>query len=131
MRLLLDTHVWLWFLEGDQRLSESLKSAIQLADNEVYVSVVSLFEAAIKINIGKLETSNSLQELEAATLALGFKILAMNSTEVFAYQHIPLIENHKDPFDRMLLAISKANSFTLATHDEKMKLYSDLVEVLS
>lgn len=121
MRLLLDTHVWLWFLDGDSRLNKTLKSAIQLAENEVYVSVISLFEAAVKIKIGKLNTSNSLKDLEAATFASGFKILPMYAGDTIAYLEIPLNEIHKDPFDRMLVAISKVNNLTLVSNDEKMK----------
>jgi PIN domain nuclease of toxin-antitoxin system len=131
MRLLLDTHVWLWFLTGDPKLSPLVKNEIQRIENEAFVSVVSLLEVAIKMKIGKLETSTSLAQLEEATLASGIKILPLNAADVGSYLTIPLNETHRDPFDQMLLAISNIHGFTLVTNDEKMKLYPDWVEVLS
>jgi PIN domain nuclease of toxin-antitoxin system len=130
MRLLLDTHIWLWFLDGDSRLPPTIKSAILDSENEVWISTISLFETAIKMSIGKLNTENHLEKMTEATLASGIKILPLTAAETFQYQNIPLLENHKDPFDRMLLAISNAHNFTFVSIDEKIKLYSDCVQLL-
>ena len=131
MRLLLDTHILLWVLEGHPSLSTQARDLIQDTANEVYVSSASLFEIAIKTRIGKLHTqrttSNIVEEM-AQTLAI--QLLPILASHLDAYQTLPLYEDHRDPFDRLLLATAQSEQLTLMSDDGKFERYANLVAVI-
>src|SRR5919112_1266563 len=103
MRLLLDTHIFLWYISGDAKLPVALKEAIQDSENEVYLSVVSIWEAMIKYQLGKLPLPSSPQKYlpeqrqrhQIATLPVEEGAMAYLAT-------LPPL--HRDPFDRLLIA---------------------------
>ena len=99
---LLDTHALIWFLEGDNQLSAKSKEIISDADNDLFVSVASLWEMSIKMSIGKLTLSQPLEDI-IKRLPLEFiQILPINIPAVLGIQS--LLFHHKDPFDRILIA---------------------------
>lgn len=83
MNLLLDTHTFLWFLEGSQNLSSSAKTAIQNQNNTSFISIASIWEIAIKLGLGKLKLDTGLDELKSEILTNGFEILPLDFEHIF------------------------------------------------
>lgn len=125
MKLLLDTHILLWVMRDADELSAAARQIIERAD-EVRVSSVSLWEAAIKAATGKLPLAPAA--LEAAALLAGFKPLPVTWAHALAVQGLPPL--HKDPFDRMLVAQAISEPLHLLTHDATLAAYSPLVTVV-
>lgn len=125
MRILLDTHVYLWWLEDSSNLSPSVASAIATAD-QVFVSTTSIWEATIKSGIGKL--SVDIDQLIAEIVSNGFQELPVNMQHVAALARLPAI--HKDPFDRMLVAQAISEPLRLLSADKILASYSDLVDLI-
>ena len=117
-RLLLDTHVVLWALAVPAKLTRPARVALEEAENEVFVSVVSGWEIAIKRALGKLEAPD---DLEAAIRMQGFEPLLM--TFHHAAQAGSLPPHHRDPFDRMLVAQAQAEGLVLVTRDTDIPRY--------
>ncbi len=116
MKVLLDTHVLIWWDAG-QKLSSAARKAIQQAD-DVYVSVASAWEIAIKASLGKISSKRSVSQ---ATAECGF--LELPVTFVHAQQVATLPTIHRDPFDRMLVAQAIVEGLTLVTRDPAIKRY--------
>ncbi len=121
MRLLLDTHVLLWFAAGDEQLGRKAREAIADPSNEVLISAVSLWEAAIKVRIGKLEVDVSA--LAADAVRAGFGLLDLTADHVEALMRLPVRSEHRDPFDQLLLAQAAAEDATFVTDDGHAKRY--------
>ena len=117
-RFLLDTHVVLWALAEPAKLARPARSALEDAQNEVLVSVVSAWEIASKRALGKLDPPD---DLEAAIRMQGFEPLLL--TFHHAAQASGLLPHHRDPFDRMLIAQAQAEGLTLVTRDSNIPLY--------
>ena len=117
-RFLLDTHVVLWALGEPGKLRRPARTALEDAQNEVFVSVVSGWEIAIKRALGKLEAPD---DLEGAIRMQGFEPLLM--TFRHAEQAGGLPPHHRDPFDRMLVAQSQVEGLVLVTRDPDIPLY--------
>lgn len=122
MRLLLDTHIFLWAVSGSPRLTSSTRRLIESAD-EVYVSAASIWEIAIKARLGKIKADP--QALAAAVEAGGF--LELPVTAAHAAGVAKLEPHHNDPFDRLLIAQALAVPLRLVTADERLAKYTDLV----
>lgn len=123
MRILLDTHIFLWFISGDIQLSAYVRDAIRDSDNEVYLSAVSIWEAIVKHQLGKLP----LPEHPATYLPKQrnrhqITSLALDESSVVQLTHLPLL--HRDPFDRMLICQALQNDLTIATVDTAIRAYS-------
>jgi PIN domain nuclease of toxin-antitoxin system len=122
MRVLIDTHALLWYLQGDANLSNLALTTIEDKDNDVFVSIVSLWEIAIKLGLSKLELQRPFENLEADLQRLDIKILPIAFAELDIYRSLPL--HHRDPFDRILIAQSIGNSLTIITRDALFEPYS-------
>ncbi len=119
MRLLLDTHVLLWWLAGDRRLPRKAKAAIADDDNVVHVSAASAWEIATKFRIGKLPGASVIvHDLPAVLASQAFETLPI--TVVHAQRAGLLPGEHRDPFDRMLVAQALCEGMTLVTGDETL-----------
>jgi PIN domain nuclease of toxin-antitoxin system len=116
--VLLDTNVLLWFFVGDERLSVKVRESIENDPGNYLVSTVSFWEIAIKRQIGKLITDLDMPQ---AVKDAGFITLDIVTAHIYEYESLPLI--HRDPFDRMLVAQSKAENLHLLTGDLKLKEY--------
>lgn len=118
MRLLLDTHAFLWWTGDDHRLGPAARSAISDPENVVYVSAASAWEISIKRAKGKLRTS---RDLEAAIAEHGFRALSIEIRDGIAAGALPT--HHRDPFDRMLIAQAQRESMTVVTNDSAFEKY--------
>lgn len=115
MRILLDTHVLIWFLEGNQDLSKTRRQTIVNAQNEIFVSIVSLWEISIKIGIGKLKLARSLSDVIQHLANQSITILLIQPGHVLQVAALPF--HHRDPFDRMIIAQAQVEYLTVITHD--------------
>jgi PIN domain nuclease of toxin-antitoxin system len=126
MKLLLDTHVFLWFISGDERLPDVMRDSIRNPDNEVYLSVVSLWEAIIKHQIGKLPLPQSPESyLPIQRERHQISSLSLDEASVSQLANLPSI--HRDPFDRMLICQAVEHGLTIATVDDVICNYPILV----
>lgn len=103
MRLLLDTHTFLWFVMGNALLSEQARMLIEAAENTKYLSMASLWEMAIKVSIGKMRLGLPLPVFLANHLS-GITIMPIELAHVTRVSSLPF--HHRDPFDRMIIAQS-------------------------
>lgn len=120
--MLLDTHTLLWFLNDDSRLPVSVKQKIEETD-VVFVSVISIWEIAIKINIGKLNIVPSFEAIRENMSNLNIQELPIEFDDSITYIGLPLLKEHKDPFDRMIVAQAMRRSLTLVSADKKLDAY--------
>lgn len=122
MRLLLDTHVFLWFLADDARMPAGVARAIAAGTNVVLVSAASVWEVAIKASIGRLEIAGSdIADLPRLIDAAGFEELPVLARHAAQVHGLP--PHHRDPFDRLLVAQARAEGLTLATTDPAVRAY--------
>lgn len=115
MRLLIDTHIMIWALEGSSRLSPKARELLQDPEHEHWISVASVWEIAIKSSIRKLTLSRPLRELEKGILAAGFRVLDISVRHAAAVPDVEL--PHNDPFDRLLLAQCEVETLRLVSAD--------------
>jgi PIN domain nuclease of toxin-antitoxin system len=118
MRLLIDTHIFLWFAADDPKLSAAARKLIAGAD-EVFVSSASIWEASIKVGLGKLEVN--VDELVDAIDACGFNELPVYASHAAGVCELP--QYHRDPFDRLLIAQAKSEPLKLMTADALFAQY--------
>ena len=124
MKVLLDTHILIWVLENNKALSSHHKSILTDANNEKIVSQITFMEMAIKINIGKLpDFKISLNDFIQQVEKDGFNILRLKNSHITTYTSLPLVSDHRDPFDRFLIAIAISENMSIITVDEKFKAY--------
>jgi len=131
MDLLIDTQILVWSFDVNSPLSEYHKTLLEDTSNRIIVSQISLMELAIKKNINKLP--GFVPDIKAVAnqlLTNGFELLKLTDEHIFEYQHLPLFAEHKDPFDRFLIAIAKQEGFTILTTDVKFQLYSSLIQLI-
>ncbi len=122
MKILLDTNVLLWFVSDDAELDPKYKSLIENSENEIFVSVASLWEITIKLNIGKLEMGNDFKTFfRVVTQDCDFKILQIAENHLLQYLALPLI--HRDPFDRLIYSQAKSENLTFLFTDKIFKRY--------
>ena len=122
MRLLLDTHIYLWSVTDDRKLSKAARKLILEAE-EVYVSSASIWETSIKAGLGKLDADVDMlvTEIEAS----GFLELPVRAIHAALVRNLPDI--HGDPFDRLLVAQALSEPLRLVTSDGHLSKYTDLV----
>lgn len=125
MRLLLDTHIFLWWVREDKRLPKISVEKIKEAE-EVYISSGSIWEIAIKMRLGKIsgDMDALIQEIHNS------HFLELPVTNQHAATTLELPDIHRDPFDRILIAQAVSEPLVLLTADPKLKKYSELVEVI-
>ena len=125
MKVLLDTHVLLWWLADDAALSLRGRALLESTGNVLFVSAVSIWELRIKQALGKIELPSDFAEVLEAQ---GFEALPVTIAHAHALSGLPM--HHRDPFDRMLVAQASSDGLTLATHDEHLTRYSVAVELV-
>nr|WP_246321625.1 type II toxin-antitoxin system VapC family toxin [Nocardioides panzhihuensis] len=118
VKLILDTHILLWWWDDSPKLPQEARDLIADLDNEVFVSAVSITEIAVKKSIGRLEVEDDFaQGIEDD----GFTELPLTAAHGGRLAQLPLI--HRDPFDRMLIVQAQAEDATLVTVDDKVRQY--------
>jgi PIN domain nuclease of toxin-antitoxin system len=129
MRLLLDTHIFLWYITGDPRLPAPMVPMIRDPANEVYLSVISVWEVIVKYQLGKLSLPQS-PELYLPQQRQRHRIesLSLDEDSVANLAMLPLL--HRDPFDRMLLCQALRYGLTIVSVDDAVQAYSHHVSVV-
>jgi len=120
MSVLLDSHVFLWWLQDSRRLSCAARRAIAASSTRVFVSAVSIWEIAIKLSIGKLKWREGVT-LDRSIAACGFSELAMTAQHAAGVRNLPA--HHGDPFDRLLIAQALVERVRIVTADEVFAAY--------
>ncbi len=115
---LIDTHILLWWLSDDKKLTKKIKLLIARPHNQIFVSSVSLWEIVIKKTLGKLEVPDDLKE---AVDGSDIKLLSMTADHALYVEHLPLI--HNDPFDRLLIAQCIVEDLIFITADKIIPQY--------
>ena len=129
-KYLLDTHCLIWFQKNNPRLTDRALSIIENTDNIILFSQVSLFELVIKQTLGKIpEFIVSTEEVYIQGKTDGFVFESIQNNHIQRYSMVPLFDNHRDPFDRLLIATAMEEKATIISGDEKFKLYKNVVEV--
>ncbi|MDR1250726.1 MAG: type II toxin-antitoxin system VapC family toxin [Treponema sp.] len=124
MKLLLDTRTLLWSIGKSNELPQGIINELENNNNEIFISAVSLWEIALKCNIGKLIIESfNIREIPKYCKEMGFELIPLDPVEALNSLQLPLKENHKDPFDRMLIYQCIKNKYTLVGKDSRLKLY--------
>ena len=121
MANLLDTHALIWFIEGDRLLSDKAISAINDEADFNFVSIASIWEIAIKLNVEKLKLQTSFLGIQKKMDENGFKLLPVNFEHTLILKDLPL--HHREPFDRMIIAQSITEDLTIISKDKNFSLY--------
>lgn len=121
MRILIDTHVLIWHLEDDKRLSAKHGDLIEDSDNSIFVSVASLWEIAIKTSRGKLSLSQSIEDIFAEIERSTSSILLIEPDHTLKVSKLPY--HHNDPFDRIIIAQSMVEEMSLISTDSNFADY--------
>ena len=122
MKLLLDTHIFLWFISGDKKLAVALREAIRDPQNEVFLSVVSLWEIIIKHQLGHMPLPQP-PEIYVPIQRKRFFIASLPVDEGSVFQVAKLPRLHRDPFDRLLIAQAIEHGLILVTVDTAIRAY--------
>ena len=124
MNVLLDTHTLLWFISGDERTSQNARNIIESDSTKLFVSIASLWEIAIKINIGKLDLHIPFKKLQKEVLNNNFTIIPIEFTHTVQLSKLESI--HRDPFDRILISQALVENFTIISKDTTFSAYKGL-----
>ena len=123
MKLLLDTHIFLWFIAGDLNLSSNARILIEDSANEKFVSAASLWEIAIKHSLGKLDLSDDFDVLFPNQLEVnGFEMVPVKTAHLSNLISLPF--HHRDPFDRLLIAQTVAENMQIVSVDRVFDSYN-------
>lgn len=128
MALLLDTHLILWWQGMRAKVPHVARELIEASEAPVYISRVSLWEIAIKVNQGKLELD--LAKFLRTVAADGFSWLPLENAHILQFAELPSFPDHKDPFDRLLVAQSLSEPIILLTTDTKLARYGTTIRVV-
>jgi PIN domain nuclease of toxin-antitoxin system len=122
MKYLIDTNVLIWYSENSSKISNSIYDVINNPQNKIFVSIVSLWELAIKLNLGKIKITDSFVDFISNYITKNtIDILEISVSHLL---RISTLENfHRDPFDRMIISQSLAEDIIVISSDEKFDLY--------
>lgn len=124
MNYLLDTHYILWTLFTPERINAHIIKILEDDKSSKFISGINLWEISWNYSLGKLELENtSPEDIFETLIKSGFEILEVDSLLFASYHKLPKKENHRDPFDRMLIWQAINNEYTLISNDEKFKNY--------
>jgi len=125
MKLLLDSHAFLWAVMDPEKLSKKVRTAVSSPANEVSVSAVTFWELSLKHSLGKLILEGvSPEELFVVAQEAGFNLLSLDPKQASEYHRLPKLA-HKDPFDRMLVWQAIASGSTMISKDPSMRAYTN------
>ena len=121
MNYLLDTHTLIWFLNGDKDLSAKARKAIESTEATNFVSIVSLWEIAIKVSLDRLDLKTSFEKIGEEISNNNFEMLPITFQDTLILSSLPF--HHRDPFDRLLIAQGMNNKFTIISKDQYFDNY--------
>ena len=121
MNVLLDTHTFIWYIEGNAKLTQKAKDVIEISGDKIYLSIISLWEIAIKTGKKQLTLQNEFDDLLDVLNSLEIEILTITFADTQIYKNLPL--HHGDPFDRMIISQAINNSLTIVGCDQSFNDY--------
>jgi PIN domain nuclease of toxin-antitoxin system len=122
--VLLDTHALLWYVLGEKKLSSTAEALIVTADNEIFISPASIWEIAIKVSIKKYVLKQTLEAfVDTCLKRYGFRILPIEPRHADRLIALPHFKEHKDPFDRLLVAQALTEGISLVSNDPRLDSY--------
>ena len=121
MKYLLDTHTALWLFEGNEKLPQRIRDVICNANNDIYVSIVSAWEVAIKVSLKKLDFNGGVAVFLSAIEANNIELINIQGDYVNVVEKLPLV--HRDPFDRLIISTSVTENMTIITMDRNIHKY--------
>jgi PIN domain nuclease of toxin-antitoxin system len=122
MQILLDTHAFIWFIEGNNSLSSTARDSILKPENQLYLSIASLWEIAIKLNLDRLSFAEPFEQLIPHQMKLN-SIHSLPISLLHLNQLIDLPFHHRDPFDRLLIAQAISEKLPIITRDKSFPDY--------
>ena len=128
MKILCDTHILIWYLTGDSRLSKKARKLLDDENNTIYYSIVSIWEVSIKHDRRPDKLSLSSQDFASFCEEQGFVEYPLNKQHIFMIDTLTRPEDepeHHDPFDRLLISQAKADGLTFITHDSLISYYNE------
>ncbi len=129
MDYLVDTQILIWSLVGPEKLSVSTQTLLK--NNRILVSQVSLYEIAVKQKIGKLpKLGLPTEALLKQAQADGFRLLPIKNAHIAAYNDVPLFPEHRDPFDRLILATALSETMPVVSADGNFRLYAAHIQLI-
>ena len=129
MNYLIDTQIFIWAIVSPKKIGQAAQTILE--NNAIFVSQISLFEIAIKQKIGKLpELSLPIDALLNQLYEDGFQLLPIRNTHIAAYDSIPLVADHRDPFDRLILATALTENWTIISADERFREYVPQIRLI-
>ena len=111
MPFILDTHILIWFLEGNRSLSNSRRQIISQSQNDIFISIASLWEMAIKISLNKLTLTQSLADVTKQIAAEDIEILPITPEHTLQVSILPF--HHRDPFDRIIISQAQVENLAI------------------
>lgn len=126
MRLLLDTHAVLWYMSGDAQLPAGVVRDLQSVQNDLYLSRASLLEVAIKARADRADAPVVFADWLKRIEEFDFQLLEITNKHLLALNTLPQIKDHRDPFDRLLIAQALSEDLTLVSRDSKFAGYAGL-----
>jgi PIN domain nuclease of toxin-antitoxin system len=121
LKILLDTHVFLWFFDGDPRMSRKARTALTDPANEPFISAASVWEMTVKASLGRLQLPLAVGDYVAEKILRGFHVLPLELPHAARVQTLPFI--HQDPFDRMIVAQALVENMPLVSADTYIRQY--------
>lgn len=121
MDILIDTHVLIWFAEKHPRLIPKVQRWLEDSENRIFLSMVSMWEMAIKVNLGRLTLLVSFETTLEQLPKMGFELMPIELKHVTRFASLPL--HHRDPFDRMLVAQAMEENLSLVSSDRSLSKY--------
>lgn len=122
MNLLLDTHSFIWFINGDRQLSKETEAVIKNRRNKCFLSVASLWEMAIKVSLGKLELKSNFDSILEFMIYNEIDLLPITFEHICRLSELEFI--HRDPFDRILICQTQIENLYLVTKDKIIQKYN-------
>lgn len=130
MSYLVDTQILIWILVSPDKLVKNVKNILE--NESIFVSQISFFEVAIKQKLGKLpDFGFSTEELAGFLEQDGFNLLKLQNQHIQAYSDIPLLANHRDPFDRLLLSTAYSENMPIISADENFAAYQPQIQLIA
>ncbi len=128
---LIDTQIAFWIVQDSPKLKTKTRDILRIMSDGVFFSQVSLFELSIKQKIGKLpEFNTNIEQIYTQLLENGLQFLPIQNNHIWAYEQIPLVDAHRDPFDRLILATALAEKLPVISSDDKFQYYDSIIEII-
>ena len=131
MNYLIDTHILLWAIFQKEKINKEVIDILENPSNIIWVSQISIFEIVIKIKLGKIpDFPLHVENLINIIKEMGFNIFPIKNEHFSEFQRFPFDENHRDPFDRLIIAATSFEKFTLISNDSKFIFYKDSINLI-